>query len=69
MLWVLVRITSVRYYAPHLGEAILMSTHTICFYGELSKIILQLSSDTLLIYSTVSCTNLQAFYVLTREFF
>ena len=27
-------------------EAILMSTHNICFYGELMKIILQLSSNT-----------------------
>ena len=27
-------------------EAILMSTHNICFYGELTKIILQLSSNT-----------------------
>ena len=29
-----------------------MSTHNICFYGELSKTILQLSSNTLLICST-----------------
>ena len=29
-----------------------MSTHHICFYGELMKIILQVSSNTLLIYST-----------------
>ena len=28
-----------------------MSTHSICFYGELTKIILQLSSNTLLICS------------------
>ena len=33
-------------------EAILMSTHNICFYGALMKIILQLSSTTLLICST-----------------
>ena len=26
-----------------LWEAILMSTHNICFYGELTKIILELS--------------------------
>ena len=26
---------------PQHGEAILMSTHNICFYGELMKIILQ----------------------------
>ena len=30
-----------------------MSTHNICFHGEMSKIILELSSDTLLICSTV----------------
>ena len=42
MLWVLIRI----------AEAVLMSTHNICFYGELTKIILQLSSDTLLICSS-----------------
>ena len=29
-----------------------MSTHNICFYGELTKIILQLSSNTLLICSS-----------------
>ena len=34
MLWVLIRITS--------AEVILMSTHNICFYGELMKIILEL---------------------------
>ena len=32
--------------------AILMSTHNICFYGEISKIIPQLSSNTLLICSS-----------------
>ena len=31
-----------------------MSTHNICFYGELTKIILQLSSNTLLICSSAS---------------
>ena len=31
---------------------ILMSMHNICFYGELTKITLQLSSNTHLIYST-----------------
>ena len=41
MLWVLIRI-----------EAILMSTHNICFYGELMKIILHLSPNTLLICSS-----------------
>ena len=35
-----------------LAKAILMSAHNICFYGEISKIILQLSSNTLLIYKT-----------------
>ena len=29
-----------------------MSTHNICFYGELTKNIIQLSSNTLLICST-----------------
>ena len=40
MLWVLIRIA-------------LASTHNICFYGELTKIIFQLSPDTLLICSSV----------------
>ena len=31
-----------------------MSTHNICFYEELTKIIFQLSPNTLLIYSTVN---------------
>ena len=38
MLWGLIRIASVRRF--------------ICFYGELTKIIFQLSSDTLLICSS-----------------
>ena len=42
MLWVLIRIIS------H-GEVIPMSTHNICFYGEISKIIPWLSPNTLLI--------------------
>ena len=33
-------------------HTILMSTHNICFYGELTKIILSLSSNTLLICSS-----------------
>ena len=33
MLWALIRIASKRQFF----EAILMSTHNICFYGELSK--------------------------------
>ena len=44
MLWVLIRI----------GEAILMSTHNICFYGEITKIIPKFSSNTLLICSSES---------------
>ena len=40
-----------------LAEAILMSTHNICFCGALSKIILQLSSNSLLICSTESFTS------------
>ena len=35
-----------------LAQAILLSTHNIYFYGELMKIILQLSSNTLLTYSS-----------------
>ena len=35
--------------------AILMSTHNICFYGEITKIIPKLSLNTLLICSNVSC--------------
>ena len=31
-----------------------MSTNSVCFYGELTKIILELSSNTLLICSTES---------------
>ena len=38
MLWVLIRIAS-----P--GEAILMSTHNIGFYEDLTKIIFELSSN------------------------
>ena len=34
-----------------------MSTHNICFYGELTKIILQLSSNTLFICSNVTILN------------
>ena len=40
MLWVLIWIAT-------------PSTHNICFYGELTKIIFELSSNTLLICSTV----------------
>ena len=32
-----------------------MSTHNMCFYGELTKIILQLSQNTLFICSTGFC--------------
>ena len=38
MLWVLIRIAS--------GEAILMSTHNVCFYGKIIKINPKLSSNT-----------------------
>ena len=41
MLWVLIRIA-----------AILMSTHNICFNGDITKVIPKLSSNTLLICST-----------------
>ena len=34
---------SIKTYVVGTREAILMSTHNICFYGELTKIILQLS--------------------------
>ena len=37
-----------------LAEAILMSTHNIRFYGEMTKIILQLSLNALLICSSVN---------------
>ena len=37
-----------------------MSSHNMCFYGELMKIILQLSSNTLLICSSVKYN--EAFY-------
>ena len=54
MLWVLIKMPrrgdSNEY--QH-GEAILMSTHNICFYGELMKIVLLLS-NTLLIWSSES---------------
>ena len=44
MLWVLIRIASVKTYvvgadSNRLGEAILMSTHNIGFYEGISKII------------------------------
>ena len=35
-----------------------MSTHNICFYGELMEIIVQLSSNTLLTSSTVTVNAL-----------
>ena len=38
--------------STHKSEAILMSTHNICFYGEITKIISKLASNTLLICST-----------------
>ena len=46
MLWVLIKMPrrgdSNEY--PQHGEVVLMSTHNICFYGELMKIIYQLST-------------------------
>ena len=35
----------------YVAEVILMSTHNLCFYGEISKIIPELSSNTHLICS------------------
>ena len=40
-----------------LGEAILMSTHNIGFYEDLTKIIIGLSSNTHLIFSAVYITS------------
>ena len=59
MLWVLIRI----------GEAILMSTHNICFYGEPTKIIPKLSSNTLLICFTDvgKCINIFIIFLSSRE--
>ena len=45
--------------------AILMSTHNVCFYGELTKIILQLSSNTHLIFPLTClsvCQNIKNHY-------
>ena len=45
MLWVLIRITSAKHMLWVLiSKAILMSTHNICFYGEITKFIPKLSS-------------------------
>ena len=54
MLWVLIRIASALHKNIYVvgTQAILMSTHNICFYRELTKIILELSSNTLVICST-----------------
>ena len=63
MLWVLIRIASynICFYKNvscgyslenRLGEAILMSTHNICFYAEMLKIVPKLSPNTLLICAT-----------------
>ena len=41
------------------AEAILMRTRNVCFYGELTKIILELSSNTLLICSTDAGDDIQ----------
>ena len=39
-----------------------MSTHNICFYGEMTKIILQLSSNTHLICSTERVKELTDYF-------
>ena len=39
-----------------------MSTHLVCFYGEISKINLQLSPSTLLICST-AIENLKSIFI------
>ena len=58
MLWVLIRIASPKTYVvgTHyncLGEAILMTIHNVSFYGEITKVTPILSSNTLLICSTI----------------
>ena len=63
MLWVLIRITLPRqfYWVPKTNVFMTgLSTHYICFYGELTKIILELSSNTLLICSSenMHCKNI-----------
>ena len=63
MLWVLIRIASR-----------LMSTHNICFYGEIVKIIPELSSNTLICpiahYSVIKplCSNFRIFTAIFRTF-
>ena len=61
MLWVHIRIAS-------FGEAILTSTHNICLYGEIAKIITKLSSYTLLICSSVVCMFFSFWMILTVFF-
>ena len=51
-----------------IAEEILMSTCNICFYGELTKIILQLSQNTLLICSTADCSGSTLFAILSTSF-
>ena len=52
MLWVLIRRVDSN---EHPAEAILMSTHNVCCYGELKKIMLELSPNTLSVpqYSSI----------------
>ena len=57
MLWVLIRIAS----------AILMSTHNIGFYEDLTKIIFELSSNTHLIF--VSCQTCLLLLSVDRDSF
>ena len=61
MLWILIRI------APHRGD--FNSTHNICFDGEPTKIILELSSNTLIICSTVGVHVLQTLCSNTEGIF
>ena len=60
MLWVLIRILMNTHNIC--SEAILMSTHNICFYGEMTKIILQLSSNT-----HIMCSSVVTPYVKTSD--
>ena len=59
MLWVLISFIKTYVVGAHkirLGEAILMSTHNIGFYEDLTKIIFELSSNMRLI-SSAACVS------------
>ena len=58
--WVLIRIAS--------PEAILMSTHNLGFYEDLTKIIIQLSSNTYLIYSADNVFCLLPYFIQFSRF-